>query len=97
MSKLRENTIQIRGQDFLVRELTGAEAAGVGKLLQTGPHRTDNWITSVACLNPKFKDEEEASLQPSVVCKKVAREALRLSGIDESEQKAAQEPEEKNG
>lgn len=82
MSKFncKEETIDIRGQEVTVRELTAkqrakwAKDAGADKFL--GPAM----LVSLSCVSPKFT-LEEALEEPTEVIERITEIAMRLSGM----------------
>lgn len=75
-----ESTIEIRGTEYVVREMTGKEANEVKKRIATGKP-IDSWIAFTTLVSPahgpsleKFEDET-----PNFVIASIVRQAMKLS------------------
>ena len=95
MSDLVQNRIQVRGKDYLVRELRGREMASVRKLLASDSEkfRAPAYVSSVACVEPALGNEKACEELPNVILQAILAEAIRLTNNPNSDPNA---PEDEN-
>lgn len=86
MSKfpVAEKTINVRGQDYRVRELTHKERTQIMKAVMEDKFRATALFASAGAIEPAFT-EEEADSMSSFVVEAVAKEVMKLSGMDPEE------------
>lgn len=88
MSDFRENTITIRGQQFVVRELDGATMAASRRIIAEDKARLEAFVAWKACVDPKFESEAAVLKLPQIFADKISEEAFRLTKLDDSEKNA---------
>lgn len=86
MIDLVTSTIVIRNTTYTVREMTGKEMAAVRKLVvdDAQKFRTQNYVASICCVDPKIASELEASALPQLVIERISDEAFRLTKGDDA-------------
>lgn len=89
MSKfpVQESTINVRGQDIRVRELTHKERTAIMKLVMEDKFRATALFASAGCVEPAFTEEEADSLSAHLV-EAIAKEVMKLSGMESDEDDA---------
>ena len=75
------NTITVRGQSFLVSELTAKQMSDVRKVMKDSPHDLDILVCTLGCSSPKFT-RAELSEMPNIIAKRCSAEIMRLSDED---------------
>ena len=90
MSALASSRITVRGKQYVVRELTAREMAGVRTLLEKDRGRMEAYVASVACEG--LGTETEVAGLPQKVVEKIAAESLRLTNAEDEGEKQANAP-----
>lgn len=81
MSNLTRNTIQARGTDYEVRELTGKDMAQVRRLAaDSQTYKMEQYVAMTCCLAPKLSQKDVDDL-PTLVVTAISDEAFRLSKL----------------
>lgn len=88
---LRESVIEIRGMKCTVRELTQKRKQEVSKAIMEDRFRGPALWASSGCIDPVFT-EEQAADESAEIIDQLARETMRLSGIDLGEKAAEDQP-----
>lgn len=79
MSNLTRNTIQVRGTDYEVREISGKEMAQVRRLaMDQQTYKMEQYVAQTCCLAPKLAAKDVDDL-PAFVVSAISDEAFRLS------------------
>lgn len=91
MSNLRTNTITIRGEPYVVQEMSGKVMAGARKLISDdqAKFRMEAWVTWQCCVTPKYASEDAAAAEPQAVIDAVSAEAFRLSKAEKTDAEVA--------
>jgi len=88
VNALRTNTIQIRGESYVVQEMSAAVMKGARELIfdDKQKQRLEAWVAFKCCLSPKIESENAASEMPQAVISKISSEAFRLSKDEDEKQ-----------
>jgi len=78
--KLKETRVTVRGENFVVRELTHAERGQWVKEAIADQYRGPSLLVSLGAVDPKIT-EEEANGFPSDVVAELTDTIMRLSGL----------------
>lgn len=79
MSNLTRNTIQARGVDYDVRELSGKDMAEIRRLsANSQTYKMEQYVAMTCCVAPKLSQKDVEDL-PSFVVTAISDEAFRLS------------------
>jgi hypothetical protein len=78
--KLKETTVTVRDEAFVVRELTHAERSQWVKAAQVDQYRGPSLLISLGAVNPRVT-EDEADAYPSDVVSELALTIMKLSGL----------------
>jgi hypothetical protein len=89
MSELLTNTITIRGQAFLVKELDGKTMAESRRVLAEDKARLEAYVAWKCTVDPKFASEADVLALPQIFADKLSAEAFRLTNSDDSTPKNA--------
>jgi hypothetical protein len=82
VSDFLENTITIRGRQFVVRELDGKTMAAARRIIAEDKSRLEAFVTWKGCVDPPFKDEAEVLALPQIFADKISEEVFRLTKAD---------------
>jgi hypothetical protein len=79
------NTVEIRGQSYLCKEMTARQMKAMRVLIasEKDKHRLDTWLVS-ECVEPKVTEAEAVDL-PQFVIDRLSAEVLRLTREGETE------------
>jgi hypothetical protein len=83
---LKETTLSIRDRSVRVRELTHSKKMEISKIIRDDKFRGPALWASACCVDPVFT-EEQAAAESAEVIDAIAREGMRLCGIDLDEDK----------
>jgi len=87
---LKETTVSVRGKQCRVRELSHQKRAEISKLIVEDKFRGPALWASTCCIEPQFTEEQAAQL-PAEVIDVLAKEGMRLCGINlDDDDKATQ-------
>lgn len=79
MSELLTNTVEIRGESYVVREIDGKTMREIRKRLKDSPETVEAFLAWKCTVSPPFKSEAEAADTSHLVLKLISEEAFRLS------------------
>jgi hypothetical protein len=83
---LKETVLSIRDHQIRVRELTHAKKMEISQLIREDRFRGPALWASACCVDPVMT-EEQAACESAEIIDLIAREGMRLCGIDLDEQK----------
>jgi hypothetical protein len=86
VTQLKTNTITIRGEGYMVSEMTGGVVKQSRKIIESDKARFDMFIAASCSVEPKLTEKQLEEL-PSIVSEKIAAEAVRLSKEDPTAEK----------
>lgn len=83
---LKETVLSIRGTQVRVRELTHAKKMEISRLIKDDKFRGPALWASSVCVEPVLTEEQAANESADII-DEIAREGMRLSGIDLEDEK----------
>ncbi len=84
MTDLLTNSITIRGETFIVRELDGKTMAESRRVLAADKARLEAFVAWQCTVDPKFASEADVLARPQIFADKLSAEAFRLTNSDDS-------------